>query len=247
MLTGVPEDYEFWVRETAIRTDQFWPGTQAAFYEFWWGSESLEDYKAAVLVTVERWALNVVDGLKLMVGIFEDSEERRRRVRKQVARIRSEPRSEQIEDLLACALSPGESPSPEGPPTEHLPFELLPPGESLTTDLINRVLNNLSRRSPGGWQASIDPSRLTNLLSLNPSKCYVGTRDWMGYVLFEFEPGEKVVLECPIEGNATYILSGEWRELVGCSKSHLREYYPERTVRVIHKGDWLGRVQQALR
>jgi hypothetical protein len=41
-------------------------------------------------------------------------------------------------------------------------------------------------------------------------------------VVFEFGYSRRVVLECPIEGNATYILSGNWKKQVGHSKLYLR-------------------------
>src|SRR5882724_5108944 len=50
---------------------------------------------------------------------------------------------------------------------------------------------------------------------LRPAKCYIGNELWDGYVVFEFGSTKNVVLECPVEGNATYVLSGEWKCMVG--------------------------------
>jgi hypothetical protein len=69
---------------------------------------------------------------------------------------------------------------------------------------------------------------------------------WLGYVLFSFPFTGNVVLECPIEGNATYVLSGNWEALVNHTKHDLREWFPDSYARIFHQGNWLGRVENAL-
>ena len=75
----------------------------------------------------------------------------------------------------------------------------------------------------------------------------MGKDGWEGYVVFGFADSSRVVLECPIEGNATYILSGDWQIAVGHSKQYLRDKCPEFCGRVFHRGDWLNRIRLALR
>ncbi|MBX5495755.1 MAG: hypothetical protein IRZ15_10515 [Bryobacteraceae bacterium] len=131
--------------------------------------------------------------------------------------------------------------------TQRLPFVLLPPG----TWNIQQVIDHYRRVShdlPSGLNGHrIDWSRLEDIESLNPAACYVGRESWLGYVVFEFAHSQRVVLECPIEGNATYVLSGDWKLMVGHTKAELREEYEGRYTKVVHKGDWLYRVRQALR
>jgi hypothetical protein len=47
------------------------------------------------------------------------------------------------------------------------------------------------------------------MASLGPLRCYIGKDFWSGYVVLEFSASDCVVLECPFEGNATYVLF--WR------------------------------------
>ena len=50
---------------------------------------------------------------------------------------------------------------------------------------------------------------------LAPLRCYIGNESWDGYVVFEFRDSNSVVLECPFEGNATYILPADWKIMAG--------------------------------
>ena len=77
-------------------------------------------------------------------------------------------------------------------------------------------------------------------------KCYIGNELWDGYVVFEFGGTKKVVLECPVEGNATYVLSGDWKRMVGHSKAYLRQEFPNSCTKIVHKGDWLDRIRYSL-
>jgi hypothetical protein len=132
-----------------------------------------------------------------------------------------------------------------GIPIQKLPFELLPPG-SWYADAVEYY----QRAScPGGPLAGrqIQWDRLDKLRQLKPQKCYVGKHGWEGYSVFEFTYSVRVVLECPVEGNATYILSGDWKGVIGYSKQYLREHSRQYRARVFHRGDWLSRIDDTLR
>lgn len=131
-------------------------------------------------------------------------------------------------------------------PTQRLSFELLPPGSWDIDDVIAHYRREESNLPDDLQGRAIEWRRLTNIKSLRPSKCYIGTEMWLGYTLFEFAYTTKVVLECPIEGNATYIIWGNWKPMVRHTKQHLRDNYPNRYVKVVHKGDWLDRIRDAL-
>ena len=141
----------------------------------------------------------------------------------------------------------------KGIPTHRLPFELLPNGYTDSKRLIDHVrrmaARSGSRGNSSGWGGlqAIDVRRIEALCSLQPYRCYLGSELWDGYVLFEFTWTRRVVLDCPREGNAIYVLPGEWKGLVRESKKFLREHYRYQVVRIKHTGDWLERVNEELR
>jgi hypothetical protein len=133
-----------------------------------------------------------------------------------------------------------------GIPVEKVSFQLLPPGTWSVEDRISHYSKEADRLPSGSVEHEIQWSRLTAINSLGPIKCYVGTELWLGYVLFEFSNSDRVVLECPIEGNATYVLSGDWRKMVAHSKFYLLTNFSGNCTKVVHKGEWIARVKTAL-
>ena len=104
----------------------------------------------------------------------------------------------------------------------RLPFVLLPPGTwdiQQVIDHYRRLAQNLSTDLKG---RKIDWSRLEDIKSLRPVGCHIGEDSWLGYVVFEFAGTDHVVLECPIKDNATYILPGDWKDMVGHTKREIR-------------------------
>jgi hypothetical protein len=91
-----------------------------------------------------------------------------------------------------------------------------------------------------------DLCRNDGRLALQSIGDIVGKNKWHGYILFEFDSSLAVVLECPITGNATYILTGNWRTMVTESKRRLLTEFAEHTTRLVHKGDWLIRIKRTL-
>lgn len=133
-----------------------------------------------------------------------------------------------------------------GIPVEKLHFELLPPGTWDVDKVIAHYHQECDRFPPDLRNREIQWERLKAIGSLRPTRCYIGTELWLGYVLFDFSDSGKVVLECPVEGNATYILSGEWKGMVAHPKSFLRTNFPQHCAKIVHKGDWISRVAQTL-
>jgi hypothetical protein len=131
--------------------------------------------------------------------------------------------------------------------TQRLPFVLLPPGTWDIQQVVEHY-RKVSKSLPAGLSGrKVDWSRLKEIATLKPARCYIGEKSWLGYVVFEFEYSKRVVLECPIEGNATYILSCHWKAMVGYTKAELRHQYSNSYTKVVHKGEWLYRARQALR
>jgi hypothetical protein len=111
----------------------------------------------------------------------------------------------------------------------RLPFRLLPPGVSNVKDILEYYLTEAR-----GWlgKRTVDEERLRRLDRLEPSRVSVGTTEYRGYVLFEFLRSSAVVLECPVEGNATYILWDDWRGMLQMTKSEMRER--ANCLRIVH-------------
>lgn len=129
----------------------------------------------------------------------------------------------------------------------RLPFVLLPPGTSDIRQVVEHY-RKIARDLPRGHNLhQIDPTRLERIQSLKPIKCYIGKDSWLGYVVFEFSHSPCVVLECPIEGNATYVLFGDWKVMVSHTKAEIRHRFANFYTRIVHKGDWLSRLRATLR
>jgi len=130
-------------------------------------------------------------------------------------------------------------------PTHRLPFTLLPTGKWNIHDVIKHY-RNASHNLPTGLQGhTIDESRLIKIWTLNPLQCYIGNKTWRGYIVFEFKDSTSVVLGCPFEGNAAYILPADWKAMAGHTKRELSRLFENRYTKVVHKNDWLSRICEA--
>lgn len=111
---------------------------------------------------------------------------------------------------------------------------------------MNIIVGSRERRA---FKANvIDWTRIEKIQDhLRPRLKSFGVHGWFGYAVYEFPYTDKVVVECPIEGNATYILWGDWQSQVKLSKGELRHRYPGGYARVIHVGDWIDEIRNALK
>jgi len=129
---------------------------------------------------------------------------------------------------------------------EKLPFEILPPGEWSIEELLRFYESKSNEIRASGVTGEMQPERLSALVSLKPSTCYRGIDMWTGYHVFSFAWTDRVVLECPLSGNATYVLWGDWKGMAQHTKQELRRVFKSNYVKIIHQGDWLQRVRSAL-
>lgn len=240
LLSGVPRELKEWLAITSEDTDEFFPGYSSPVDTLsnLWGDYSPEEAVKEALIT---WLDNVKDAIMsdiMVAEVYEDDYEKTESIADRIA-LRERP--ELINRLIKAAMKPKGS-----IPVERLSFELLPPGTWNIDDVIAHFQKEKARLPNGLSKRSIQEMRLMMIRSLQPEKCYVGSEQWLGYVVFEFADTDKVILECPIEGNATYVLSGDWKSMVQHTKRLLRENYQGRYTKVVHKGDWLNRVRQAL-
>lgn len=124
-----------------------------------------------------------------------------------------------------------------------LSFRLLPPGTGDIKQLIEYYARE-ARQWRNGREIQLE--RIEALMSLKPRKRYVGTKGYIGYILFEFDWSNSAVLECPLYGNATYVLSADWGRMIRLNKAELRNYFVGHFTKVVHKRFWLTRVRAAL-
>ncbi len=131
-------------------------------------------------------------------------------------------------------------------PLINFPFELLPPDHGAFLDEFEHIWRR-SRPSRSMARPQFDPRRLENMLSLNPKLTYMGKKGWLGYAVYEFTNSSRVILESPIEKNATYVLSGDWKQMISHTKAEIRMEYQRQVTRIFHTDSWRDRVRQALR
>ncbi len=135
-------------------------------------------------------------------------------------------------------------PPKDMPPAKYLDFELLPPGSWDFEDVLKHY-KRLARRKLAEFAGKrLDWRRIREIQKLKPIDVYIGKKMWVGYAVYTFKRTTAVVLECPFEGNATYILAENWKRAVKHTKQYVRRHYDNR--KVVHKGEWLDRVQFAL-
>jgi len=135
-------------------------------------------------------------------------------------------------------------------PVERLSFKLLPPGTWDMEYLIAYYRREAHRFPADIRSRGIDPTRLETIYkSLRPAKCYRGEEQWHGYHAFEIPGTSRVVLECPMKGNATYVLWGDWQRMAAQPKSYIWKHFPQNYRKIIHrdKRKWLARTKRALK
>jgi len=91
-----------------------------------------------------------------------------------------------------------------------------------------------------------DAERVEKLRSLRPKLIYVGRELWRGYFVLEFSWTSKVVLDCPIVGNASFVLPSEWKKMVRESKRSLQSKWGPEITKLVHRGAWLERLRNVL-
>jgi hypothetical protein len=131
--------------------------------------------------------------------------------------------------------------------TARLSFVILPPGHNWDYRTVFEHYQRLSGAHRFEHNV-VDWTRIEKIEKhLKPKLTTFGVKGWFGYAVYEFPYTKRIVMECPIEGNATYILWGDWQNKVQLTKGELRHRYPNQYIRVIHQGDWIEDVGRALK
>ena len=126
----------------------------------------------------------------------------------------------------------------EGPTS--LPWRLLPPGQLALDELRDRLAVFNQQQPHRQW----DHSRLEFIASLHPDRVYFGIEEYKQYFAFEFAQANVAVLDCPLYGNAIYVLNGDdWQALSQLTKLALIQ--TGRAYRIIHTSDerWQSRLR----
>jgi hypothetical protein len=126
-------------------------------------------------------------------------------------------------------------------PTSRLPWRVLPPGE-LSVGAVLEHYGRLQRRNP---HIRYERERIKKAFSLQPDRCYVGQDEFEGYIVLTFAHTPRALLECPVFGNAIYIIDSDWKRWSRMSKRELL-HRANGVTRIIHKGDWFWRVKGEL-
>lgn len=128
------------------------------------------------------------------------------------------------------------------PQAKRLGWRVLPPG-GLSADAVRRHYDTLQRWNP---DVRYERERITKALSLRPDQYYVGIDEFEGYMVLTFARTPRVLMECPIFGNAIYVIKSDWKRLSRMSKRELLAHRSDQVTKIVHKGDWFRRVKLEL-
>lgn len=120
---------------------------------------------------------------------------------------------------------------------DDVPWRILPPGEHPFPHLLENLEYLRHHRN-----RSIIEERIGLINSLKPTNMFCGVDHFRGYIIFYFEEARVAVLDCPIFGNAVYVISGNWQFLSRLSKKELLDQYADNVTRVVHRGDWFNKI-----
>ncbi len=126
------------------------------------------------------------------------------------------------------------------PHTIRVPWRVLPTGKSSLDDIL-RHYDELEHLSP---KTRYERDRLVKAYSLHPKEVALGSAEFRGYIVFTFDHTKRVLLECPMYGNAIYIIDSEWKSLSKLTKRELLEH--REATKIVHRGDWFWRLAQEL-
>ena len=111
----------------------------------------------------------------------------------------------------------------------------------------DRRYTNLLNNQHGFRSLVIERLRFVD--SLRPRSRYIGSPRFGNYAYWVFVFASHVIAECPLEGNALYVIRGtdDWRNLLSRSKRNLLMIAPHRVDRIVHNGDWKTNLMEILK
>lgn len=137
---------------------------------------------------------------------------------------------------------------------EEVDWEIFPVGDWINKEEIpNKLFEHFRKlQSKGIWRNKIfDKNRIDEIYhKLNPVTYRTGKKKFEGYVVYFFDWTDKIILECPIYGNATYVISAgksPWQEIAKNSKWEARNDYSDQVTVINHSENWIERLEQNLK
>lgn len=128
------------------------------------------------------------------------------------------------------------------PVTRIVNWEILPPGDWPVDE--SSVENLFAGKSSN----AIIPERVIAAVKLSPVEIVRGRSEFNDYLCFRFSNNNKALLESPYEGNAAYVLRGDWETLSKKPKWELLNIYSDFCERIIHgqSGNWKYEIKRSL-
>jgi hypothetical protein len=129
-------------------------------------------------------------------------------------------------------------------PTREVGWRFLPPGEVSDEDLL-RHYDYRQRRNP---LVRYDLDRIRKALSLGPNGRWVEREKFGDYIVFTYPFTSSALMECPIVGNAIYVLHSDPERWSGTPKQELIAEADRggEVTRILHQGGWFERVKKEL-
>jgi hypothetical protein len=127
-------------------------------------------------------------------------------------------------------------------PVEVLRWEQLPPEKDRLVRF-RQASRYFWRRFP---DKKIRLGRIAYGISLGAARIYAGRGEFDGYVALVFADERVALVECVLEGNATFLFRQNWKQLAGCSKTELLAGHPNEIAREIHRANWRVRLRRKI-
>jgi hypothetical protein len=178
---------------------------------------------------------------------YEAYRRRDRQWRAEAAKIRKRREADANRNLavqrtylkVKYAFGPKRAPGPKRMGT--LPWEIAAPGERSDDRAVYGYYREVMSQ---GRLDGFDQERLDKILALPYKDWLKGKAGFYGYIVLRFDHTEKALMECPIYGNAIYVLDSGEERLLKMNKQQL--IASGKAKRIFHTGDWYGRVKREL-
>jgi len=124
----------------------------------------------------------------------------------------------------------------------ELNWYILPPGFWPRSSVeVTRIFPRINRDK-------YRPERISNAFDIGPFEVGRGRGDFDQYLCFRYKFTSRVLLESADEGNAAYLLIGDWQKLSRLTKHDLITGHQSEHVRIVHRQDshWRADILNAL-
>jgi len=117
-------------------------------------------------------------------------------------------------------MGTGEMPSLGGINVVKANWRFLPNPETMDPiDLIRELRDHFS--ACGNSALDFEEDRIDEAFRFGPRQICIGTEEFFGYYAFVLDRGVNI-FECPVYGNAAYVVRGDWSTLSQFSKNKLK-------------------------